>query len=106
MRATRIVMPAEAKKGSVVEIKTLINHEMETGYRRDSVGKAIPRDIIRSFTVTYAGEQVFSAELGPGIAANPFFAFSTLATETGDFVFTWKDLKGEETKETRRLTVT
>ena len=106
MRATRIVMPAEARKGSVVEIKTLINHVMETGYRRDSVGRAIPRDIIQTFTVTYAGEEVFRAELGPGIAANPFFAFSTIATETGEFVFSWKDLNGEETRETRRLTVT
>lgn len=106
MRATRIVMPAEAKKGSVVEIKTLINHEMETGYRRDSVGKAIPRDIIKTFSVTYAGEEVFRAELGPGIAANPFFAFSTVATETGDLVFAWTDLKGEVTRETRRLSVT
>ena len=106
MRATRIVMPAEAKKGSVVEIKTLINHEMETGYRRDSVGKAIPRDIIKAFSVTYAGEEVFRAELGPGIAANPFFAFSTVATETGDLVFAWTDLKGEVTRETRRLSVT
>ena len=105
MRATRIVMPAEAKKGSVVEIRTLISHEMETGYRRDSVGKAIPRDIIGSFSVTYAGEEVFRADLGPGIAANPFIAFSTIATETGDLVFSWKDLKGEETRETRRLTV-
>lgn len=106
MRATRIVMPAEARKGSVVEIKTLINHVMETGYRRDSVGKAIPRDIIQTFTVTYAGGEVFRADLGPGIAANPFFAFSTIATETGEFVFSWKDLNGEETRETRRLTVT
>ncbi|KAB2848577.1 MAG: thiosulfate oxidation carrier complex protein SoxZ [Hyphomicrobiaceae bacterium] len=106
MRATRIVMPAEAKKGSVVEIKTLISHVMETGYRRDSVGKPIPRDIIQTFTVTYGGEEVFRADLGPGIAANPFFAFSTTATETGDIVFSWKDLNGEETRETRRLTVT
>jgi sulfur-oxidizing protein SoxZ len=106
MRATRIVMPAEAKKGSIVEIKTLINHVMETGYRHDSVGKVIPRDIIRSFKVTYAGEEVFRADLGPGIAANPFFAFSTLATESGELDFSWTDLMGEETRETRRLTVT
>lgn len=105
MRATRIVLPAEAKKGEIVEIKTLISHHMETGYRRDNVGQAIPRDIISTFAVTYAGAEVFRSELFPGIAANPFFAFTTVATETGDVVFTWTDQKGEVTRETRRLVV-
>ena len=52
MPATRIVAPAKARKGEVIEIKTLINHVMETGFRRDTVGQAIPRDIITRFTCT------------------------------------------------------
>jgi sulfur-oxidizing protein SoxZ len=46
MPATRIVVPAKARKGEVIEIKTLIHHVMETGFRRDNTGKAIPRNII------------------------------------------------------------
>jgi sulfur-oxidizing protein SoxZ len=106
MTQTRIVCPRTARKGEVVEIKTLIQHPMETGYRRDNVGKPIPRHIITSFTVTYAGEEVFRADLFPGVAANPFMAFSTVATETGDVVFTWRDDQGQTTVETVRLTVT
>jgi sulfur-oxidizing protein SoxZ len=102
---TRIVLPAEAKKGAVVEIKTLIRHEMETGHRRDNFGKPIPRDIINAFVVTYAGEEVFRAELFPGIAANPYFAFTTVATETGEIVFTWTDDRGRQTIEKRTLKV-
>lgn len=105
-RQTRIVMPATARKGQLVEIRTLIRHDMETGHRRDDMGKPIPRDIVHAFRVTYAGAEIFRAELFPGIAANPYFAFTTLATETGDFVFTWTDDRGAETVETRRLTVT
>lgn len=105
MPATRIVMPASAKKGEVFEIKTIITHQMETGYRRDTVGKAIPRDIITSFTCTYAGEEVFRMELFTGVAANPFVAFTTVATETGDLVFEWIDQHGAVTREQRRLTV-
>ena len=71
MPATRIVVPAKARKGEVIEIKTLINHVMETGFRRDNVGKAIPRDIISRFVCTYNGDEVFRAELFPAIAANP-----------------------------------
>ena len=71
MPTTRIVAPAKAKKGEVIEIKTLINHPQETGFRRDNVGRAIPRDIINRFTCTYAGEEVFRMDLFTGVAANP-----------------------------------
>jgi sulfur-oxidizing protein SoxZ len=105
MPATRIVLPARAKKGDVIEIKTLITHVMETGYRRDNIGQAIPRDIITLFICTYGGEEVFRMDLFTGVAANPFVAFNTVATETGDVVFEWTDQHGTVTREQRRLTV-
>ena len=106
MRTARIVMPKTAKKGEIIEIKTLITHPMETGYRRDDMGKAVPRDIIGLFTVTYAGAEVFRMDLFPGVAANPFAAFTTVATETGELVFSWTDEKGEAHVEKATLTVT
>lgn len=105
MAQTRIVCPTTARKGEIVEIKTLIQHHMETGHRRDNMGRPIERDIISSLVVTYSRTEVFRAELGPGIAANPFFAFSTIAAETGELVFTWTDEKGAATVEKRLLTV-
>ena len=106
MASALINVPPKAKRGDIVEIKTLINHVMETGFRRDNVGKAIPRDIITRFTCTYAGEEVFRMDLFTGVAANPFVAFTTIATETGDLVFEWTDQHGAVTKEQVRLTVT
>ena len=103
---TRISMPATAKRGAIIDIKTLIQHDMETGYRRDAGGRVIPRDIIVRFSVTYAGEIIFSAETFPGVSANPYVAFSTIAMETGDLTFTWTDMAGATTSETRKLTVT
>lgn len=103
---TRIVMPAKAKAGEVIEIKTLIQHPMETGYRRTDMGAPIPRDIIERFTVTWDGEEIFAAEMGPGIAANPYLAFTTTATRSGEVVFTWVDGKGVTTIERRRIEVT
>jgi sulfur-oxidizing protein SoxZ len=105
MPTTRIVVPQSAKKGDVIEIKTLINHVMETGFRRDNNGRAIPRDIITSFTCTYAGEEVFRMDLFTGVAANPFVAFTTIAVESGDLVFEWSDPNGVLAREQRRLTV-
>src|SRR5262245_19943414 len=106
MRTARIVMPKSARKGEIVEIKTLITHPMETGYRRDDVGKPIPRDIISLFRVTYGGEEVFRMELFPAVAANPFIAFSTVAVATGELVFEWRDDQGHTHVEKSVLTVT
>jgi sulfur-oxidizing protein SoxZ len=102
----RVSMPAEARKGDIIEIKALIRHVMETGYRSDSRGQPIPRDIVKSFVVTYGGEEVFQMELNPGISANPYVVFSTVATETGELVFTWTDQNGAATVERKQLTVT
>jgi sulfur-oxidizing protein SoxZ len=106
MRTARIVMPKTARRGEIIEIKTLITHPMETGYRRDDVGKAVPQDIISLFAVTYAGAEIFRMDMFPGVAANPFAAFTTIATETGDLVFTWTDNKGVAHVEKATLTVT
>ena len=76
-------VPAQAKRGEAIEIKTLISHPMESGYRVGPNGAMIPRDIIRLFTCTYNGEEVFRAELSPAIAANPFLSFFTTAVASG-----------------------
>jgi sulfur-oxidizing protein SoxZ len=106
LATARVSMPAEAKKGDILEIKALIRHPMETGYRVDQVGKPIPRNIIKTFSVTYAGTEVFRMDLTQGVSANPFIAFSTVATETGELVFNWEDEHGEATSVVKQLTVT
>ena len=105
MASTLVNVPARARRGEVIEIKTLISHVMETGYRRTQLGAFIPRDIIKRFVCTYNGVEVFSAELHPAIAANPFFAFSTVATETGSFAFHWTGDNGFSVTESAGITV-
>jgi sulfur-oxidizing protein SoxZ len=100
-----INIPERAARGEIIEIKTLIAHPMETGYRLDRNGGKIPRDIINRFACIYNGEEVFRAELFPAIAANPFIAFSTTATESGEVVFSWTNDHGQTQTETRRITV-
>jgi sulfur-oxidizing protein SoxZ len=105
MASALINVPARAKRGEIVEIKTLVSHVMETGYRRTQVGAAIPRDIIRLFVCTYNGTEVFRAELHPAIAANPFIAFSTVATESGTLQFRWTGDNGFSVTESASITV-
>jgi len=105
MARVLINLPQRAKRGDIIEIKTLIQHPMETGYRLDNKGAAISRDIINRFTCTYNGDEVFRAELHPAISANPFIAFSTVVTETGELVFSWTDDRGQIQTETRQIIV-
>jgi sulfur-oxidizing protein SoxZ len=89
MPSALINVPKKAKRGDIIEIKTLMSHIMETGYRHTATGEVVPRDIITSFICRYNGVEIFRADLFPAIAANPFITFSTVATESGKFDFEW-----------------
>lgn len=101
----RIKLPESAKVGDLIEIKTLISHVMETGQRKTADGKPIPRSIINTFTATFAGAEVFRAELHPGISANPYIAFNMKVAGPGEFEFTWIDDTGTKVVERAKLNV-
>jgi sulfur-oxidizing protein SoxZ len=105
MARALINVPAKAKRGEVIEIKALVSHPMETGYRTGADGALVPRDIINRFVCTYNGEEIFSADLFPAVAANPFFSFTTVATESGLMAFRWFDDQGRAQLETAKITV-
>jgi sulfur-oxidizing protein SoxZ len=102
----RIKLPESAKKGEVIEIRTLVAHIMETGFRKDQDGKAIPREIINRFTCTFNGKPVFSVDLEPAIAPNPYIKFTVRVEESGTFRFAWFDDNGTVTTEDRKIAVT
>ncbi len=103
---TRIRVPSTAKKGDIIDIKTLISHQMVSGQTKDSSGKTIPRDIINTFTCSYNGKPVFKMTLEPAISANPFIAFSIVADQSGTLDFTWVDDNGAVYKDQAKITVT
>ena len=105
MARALINVPAKVKRGEVIEIKTLISHQMEPGYRPDSSGVVQPRDIINLFVCSYNGEEIFRAELFAAIAANPFLSFSTVATESGKLEFKWTGDSGFSATQSATITV-
>ena len=105
MAGALINAPERAKRGEIIEIKTLISHPMETGYRRNQSGVRVERDIVRLFVCSYNGTEVFRAELHPAIAANPFIVFSTIATESGTLAFQWTGDNGFSVTESHAITV-
>jgi len=105
MARALIKISPNPKRGEVIEIKTLISHEMETGFRHTNTGAAIPRDIITTFVATYNGEEIFSAQLFPAMAANPFITFYTIATESGTLEFRWSGDNGYAASEQVKIAV-
>ena len=102
---TTITMPSTAKKGSIIEIRAIAQHDMESGFRYTEGGKLIPRDIIRTFTCTYNDVPVFKVDLYPGMGANPLLIFTTVATESGTLEFKWVGDDGYEAINQARITV-
>ncbi|HUQ76478.1 MAG TPA: thiosulfate oxidation carrier complex protein SoxZ [Burkholderiales bacterium] len=101
-----VTVPTQAKRGEVIEIKTLAAHVMENGFRRTQMGELIARDIITQVVCTYNGVEVFRAELHPAMAANPFVAFTTVATESGTLEFKWTGDNGYSASHSAAITVT
>ena len=98
-------LPQRARRGELIEIRTLAGHDMETGFRHTQTGERIPRDIITQFTCRYNGVEVFRAELHPAMAANPLIVFTTVATESGTLEFRWSGDNGFRLTESATLRV-
>lgn len=105
MASVLVKLPPKARRGEVIEIRAMIRHPMETGYRPGADGAVLPRNIIRRFTCRYNGDIIFSAELFPAIAANPNIIFHTVAVESGSLSFTWEGDNGFRQTETRNIQV-
>jgi len=92
----RLQLPPSVKKGEVYEVRVLVQHPMETGFRRDTNGAVIPVNVVDKLSCRVNGREVFSAELGTGIAANPYLSFTAVAKESGEVEVLWSDDRGEK----------
>lgn len=105
MALARIQIPKEAKRGELVTVRVAIQHPMETGFRYDNMGRPIPKNVINTLVCRYNGAEVFRAEMGSGISANPYLQFYVRADNTGEITFEWVDDAGERGSEHVPLTV-
>lgn len=102
----RVRVPERAAKGEIVEIRAMVEHPMESGFRVDNIGRTIPRHIVQSFSCAYGGKEVFRARLHPAVSTNPYFLFHIVATASAELAFTWTDDQGGVATERVLLTVT
>jgi sulfur-oxidizing protein SoxZ len=99
-------VPTSAKVGDVVEVRALIQHTMETGYRLSSDGQPMPRDLVRRVEARFEGQLVFAADLHAAISANPYLAFALRLPDSGTLTVSWAGDKGLQHSETVRIVAT
>jgi sulfur-oxidizing protein SoxZ len=102
----RLQVPPTVRRGEAFQIRILAQHAMETGYRRDMEGRAIPVNVLDLVVCRYGGREILRAELGTGISANPYLAFYAVAEASGEVVVEFHDDRGEQGRVTATLTVT
>lgn len=86
---------AQVKDG-ITDVRVLMAHPMETGFRKDSSGKIIPAHFISDVKATSGGKTVLTAKWGQAVSQNPFLQFRFKGANPGDKItITWIDNKGE-----------
>jgi len=82
--------------GDKLTVRVLMQHEMESGQRKDAVGKTIPAWHIQDVTAQLNGRTVLQAEWGPAVSKNPFLQFVVKSAKVGDKLsLNWKDNRGD-----------
>jgi thiosulfate oxidation carrier complex protein SoxZ len=107
--AARVIAPASVKKGEAFDVRILVGHVMENGFRRTEDGFRIPAKLVRTVfcrLVDANGErEVFRADLSSGIAANPLLQFRLRLQQSGELKFNWSDSDGETDQAQHRIDV-
>ena len=81
--------------GEMVNVRVLMAHIMETGFRKDEAGETIPAHFIQTVEVVHDGKTVLAAQWGPAVARNPYLEFRFKGAGKGDkLLVTWVDNKG------------
>ena len=101
----RVNLPTGMSPGEPAEVRTLINHPMETGLREDANGDLMPRHIIERFHVSLDGETAFEAELHQSVSAKPYLRFYLAPQASGEAEFSWQDNSGNTARHAAELNV-
>jgi sulfur-oxidizing protein SoxZ len=104
MSTPRIRMPSSARPGEVIEIRTLIDHPMETGLRHQGT-QSIARRMITRFEVSADGQEIFAADLRNGTSANPYHIFFARFERSTTLSFLWREEDGREHRASQALRV-
>ena len=93
-RNARLIVPPLVHAGEEFQVRLLIQHPMETGFRRDVQGDVIEANLLESLSLDFEGQSVFIARSMNALTANPFLAFVVTIKQSGNFNARWRYQRG------------
>ncbi len=103
MQNPRIALPRHIQPGQPLELRTLINHPMETGLRNATDGSIVPQNLISNLQLSINQQPALEVLFANGTSANPYVRLSLQPEQAADLTFRWQDQQGSEVVETRQL---
>lgn len=101
--AKKIKIRAKAGNG-MVTVKTLMNHPMETGLRKNKkTGKKIPEHFIEEVIAKVGDKTVMEAYWGTAISKNPYLSFKYSGSKGDVLKISWIDNQGKSATETAKV---
>jgi sulfur-oxidizing protein SoxZ len=90
------------EKDGIVTVKTIMNHVMESGRRKDKEsGETIPAHYIKTVTLMIADKTLLKANWSGSISKNPYLSFKYKGAKGEILKLKWDDSKGKsDTAET------
>ena len=93
-RNARLIVPPLVRSGEEFQVRLLIQHPMETGFRRDVDGNVLETNLLETLSLDFEGQPVFNALTMNALTANPFLTFVVVIKQSGKFNARWRDMKG------------
>ena len=93
-RNARLIVAPLARADEDFQVRLLIQHPMETGFRRDVDGNVLAANLLESLSLDFDGQPVFNALTMNALTANPFLTFVVAIKRSGQFNARWRDMKG------------
>ena len=93
-RNARLIVPTLVRSGEEFQVRLLIQHPMETGFRRDVDGNVLETNLLETLSLDFEGQAVFNALTMNALTANPFLTFVVVIKQSGKFNARWRDMKG------------
>jgi sulfur-oxidizing protein SoxZ len=90
----RLIVPRLVQPNEEFTVRILVQHPMETGFRRDESGKVLPANVIETMTVTFDNEVLFKGHVMHALTANPSISVLMSAVKSGVLRADWRDQEG------------